>query len=276
MKKLFIILAHILNFSCLSFSQHFLNNLYFNFDVKNKWEIYATKKSGLFLENYPYNSNIAWLNKNIANSDLIYQYNIGYTFGKHHEIELGYATEQYHGGFKLKYFSDPIAPKSDHIYGINLETGENVVLRYGYKIGKKRLQLKISAAYTLGHSGHYKGFWPFNEILSSRGITENGKTYEVVYQASDILHVDYGLSEYYSLLDGHISLEYRINKYLGIYYGGGYTQGFNTMAYYNVKYTVKGYPQQHAINEIKGTNYYYNFGLKLYPFAKIKGKVEKK
>jgi hypothetical protein len=206
----------------------------------------------------------------------MYQFTVGYRFKNRHRVELGWTYENYHSGLTLPYlmttYLDRTTPyyKNAHLYTVNIENSTNFSLRYGYALGNRKLKIIPSVAYTLLESSSYfNGAFPFNGVYDTRLVDPEGKLYNVRFQASDIWRVDYGLRPYGHTLNGQIELEYNVSKYLSLNVGGGYTHGFNTMGYYNVKYTISGYPEQHAINAVTGTQYYYNFGFKLYPFAGI-------
>ena len=266
MKKILVlIISLLLEFN--SNAQIKLNNFYIGFNVKNKWDFYTKKQDALFLGSHPINLKTAWFNTE-KYYELSYQFSIGYNYKNKHRIELGWTYENYFGGFKLPYFMTTYTT-IEHLHSVNIENSENYSIRYGYCLGNHKLKLIPSCAYTLLRSSSYiNGTFPFNQIITTKIFDPNGKEYYVTFQASDIWRTDFGLRPFGHTINGQLELEYNINKYLAINVGGGYTYGFNTMGYYNVKYSITGYPKQQAINAVKGTHYYYNFGIKIYPFAK--------
>ena len=277
MKNLFSLVFVLVFFNNDCFSQIKLSNFYVGFSVKNKWDCYETKQSALFLGNNPFNYRTSWSDAS-KYSELFYKFTIGYRFKNKHRIELGWVYENYFGGLTLPSLMINLGyRKKDHLDAVNIENSDNYSIRYGYALGKHKLKVIPSCAYTLLKSSPYiNGGFPFNQIFDTQLSDAEGKIYDIRFQASDILHVDYGLRPYGHTINGQLELEYNMNKYLAVNIAGGYTHGFNTMGYYNVKYKITGYPEQHAINAVKGTHYYYSFGLKLYPFANRKGKEEKK
>lgn len=267
MKKLLSIFATILLFSTNTFSQILLKNFYFGINVKNKADLYTTKKDALFLGNSPIIVKDSWLEKD-RYSHLYYKFTLGYNHRNKHRIELGWTFENYSGGFRLPYLMSGFH-KSAYLYTVNIEDSDNYSLRYGYAFGNQKLKIIPSCAYTLLKSSSYiHGAFPFNGIYSAQLHDPQGKEYNIIYQARDIQFIDYGLRPYGHTINGQLDLEYSVNKYLAFNIAGGYTHGFNTMGYYNVRYKITDYPEQNGINAVTGTHYYYSIGLKLYPFAK--------
>ena len=264
MKKIILLIFFVCLKSIL-IGQITLDKFYFTVDTKQKYDIYKTKQNALHLGNRPVtHSQIAWTDIDQWYS-LTYSYGIGYNINKNSSVEILKSCERYIGGLNIAFFDygEGIGSKNTHIYSINLENGQNYIFRYNYKLGSKKLRIILSPSYIFSKSSHYYGFWPFDGILTSRQVDINGTPRYITFQASDILHQDYGLSQYFHSIDAKIRVEYTPLKWLSIFYGGGYTYGFNTLAYYNVKYTIDGFPEQHAINELNGTNYYSTFGLRL-------------
>ena len=244
-----------------------IKNFYFSFNIKSNRDLYTNQKDALFLGNSSIVQKDSWLEKD-RYYHLFYKFMLGYNYKNKHRIELGWTYENYFGGFRLPYLMSGLY-KNTQLGGVNVENADNYSLRYGYTFGNHKLKIIPSCAYTLLRSGSYlHGSFPFNQIFSYQLYDPQGKEYTIIHQASDILHIDYGLRPYGHTINGQLDLEYNVNKYLAFNVAGGYTHGFNTMGYYNVKYKITGYPEQHAINAVKGTHYYYSFGLKLYPFAK--------
>ena len=272
MKKNNSLYLLLLLFNC-AFAQKFnKKNIYFSIDAKEKWEIYNTKKDALFLGNHPMHLLNAWDDFS-KYEGMTYNFSVGYGFNEKYFIELGYTASEIHwGGFQLPHFQQNSCP-SEHLYYVDIETGVNYSLRGGVNLGKKKLKLLLSSAYIFSVSNDYRySSFPFDQIYSTDIKDSDGTQRILTYQASDERFVDYALRQYYHSVNGNIGVAYQFSRFASINYNIGYTHGFNTLAYYNVKYKLTGYPEQHAINEVKGSNYYYSFGLTFYPFRVKKKK----
>ena len=240
-------------------------NVYLSFDSRTKWHHYTTKKEGLFLVNRPIYNNLR-LDKGVSDA-WVHTFILGFRLKKSY-VEFGLAPkEDILNGFRIETVDRP-AVKGKHIFNRVYESGTNYSLRYGRNIGKGKFKLQLSGAYILSKAHGYGGPLSSGELNTAEPLIDADGVKRVVYYT---VRSFYGenllLRNYYHSLNGNIGLDYQLGKSFSICANIGYTYGFNTLGVVDVKYTIDGYPEQHAINVTNGTNHYIGFGLRYYPFA---------
>ena len=241
-------------------------NFYLSFDTKSKWHHYTTQKEGLFLVNRPIYDNLRF-ERTVISDGWVHTFILGLKLKKSF-IELGLAPkEDISNGFRLETV-DRLAIKGHHTFARVYERGTNYSLRYGRNIGKGKFKLQVSSAYILSKTHGYGGPLFFGELKNGQPLIDaDGVRRNLYYSIRSFPGENLLLRNYYHSLNGNIGLDYQLGKSFSICANVGYTHGFNTLGVVDVKYTIDGYPEQHAINVTKGSSHYIGFGLKYYPFA---------
>jgi hypothetical protein len=246
-------------------AQSFLKNIYFAFDAKNKWELYTIPVRQEFVEIEPYSNNYAFLDSEGAYWDDMVKYCIiGYRINPKLEVEIGTTRETYWGGFK---YNSPDFPFDENAWGQSVDNARNYTFRLTRKFFPlKKLSINASLAYTLSKSEYWDGFIVIGNGFNFpyRSDIDTTKVLHVIQHEEH--RVDLGLRKYFHSVDGRLTIEYQPFKQFSIYYGWGYTQGFNVFAKERVTYWVNNEPKKTSIALINGSNYYWTFGFKVYPF----------
>lgn len=246
-------------------AQSVLKNFYFSFEAKNKWELYTIPERQEFVEIEPYSNNYAFLDSEGAFWDDMVKYCIiGYRINPKLEVEIGTTREAYWGGFK---YHSPDFPFDENAWGQSVDYARNYTFRLTRKFFPlKRLSINASIAYTLSKSEYWDGLIQIGNGFNFPYRSDIDTT-KVLYVIQHEEHrVDLGLKKYFHSIDGRVGIEYQPFKLFSIYYGWGYTQGLNVFARERVTYWVNNEPKKTSIALIKGSNYYWHFGVKVYPF----------
>ncbi|MFZ4544577.1 MAG: hypothetical protein ACOYOA_11040 [Saprospiraceae bacterium] len=199
---------------------------------------------------------------------LTYSFGVGYKINRRNSANFIYANETYFGFYQL---NAPFTNNKDNfLVGTNIEGGENYLFKYIYSLPYKKFKFNISAAYVYSISiGYRDGSLGSSFYVQSDFFDKNGPVTLIDQFVKFDRYQEYGIRQHWHSIDGRIGLEYQPCKWWSIDAGMGYAKGLNTIGYFDVRYKITGYPEQHAIMGLKGTNYYYFVEMKIYPFANL-------
>lgn len=254
MKKFLILYSAFFLLPFSTFAQHWLSKVSVSFDVKQKTDLIKNHISSKYIEHR---------NRAGMLDDLSINLGIYMDIKTKFDLEVGFYEEFYWNGFYL-----------DHIpYGGQAETdglGNHLFVRgyfspFNSHTNQKKVNLKFGVGYIHSWDKYRDG-----KIIRSTGITQwsypNSET--VTIDLKNRLTQEYGLNKTYHFLEGRILLDYNFWKWLTLYTGGGYVQGFKTISITNAEVFYNAEPAIKIRNTINGSNWYMTFGIRIKPFHK--------
>jgi hypothetical protein len=209
-----------------------------------------------------------------------YTFHIGYQWTRAFSTDLGFSNEYYFGASNLDM--EPLNHAKLNVAISTVESGRQKILRLNYSpLAYKKFRVTASCAYMHSFSRFYGGnYFSFENLLGSINVTDpaTGRSRNVISQTRERPYIDLGLRRTFHSIDGRLLLEYQFRPWLRFYMGGGYTHGFNTIAYHNLIYWFEDDPgtRYNTSSAVKGRNYYTCTGLRVFPFVIKKTKKSDK
>lgn len=254
----------------------FLQKVYVNFDIRDKWEYYRIQRPDVYSSTVPIHSSYGLFSDDTYEK-LTYSWIAGVQWTKPFSTELGYTRERYFGAFAVSW---PQQAPPLNILVSDIEKSRSFIIRANYKLRYwRRFNVSAGLAYIYSRSSYYKGDF-LDSPDSWSVITLDPSTLDTItmyWISTRKRYTELGIRPDFHTIDGRITIEYQPLPWLKGYVGAGYAHGFNKIANFNVTYWFSNEPGRfNTSSAVYGRNIYSCFGLKLYPFYKKEKKQHEK